>query len=76
MNNQKEWIDPEKELPPCLKRVLFVVKNIFHEETVVGCYDSGYKSWTILERGYSGRDIQTKEIHCWRYIPEPPEANV
>lgn len=42
---------------------------------LIGCYDSGYKSWTILERGYSGRDIKTKEIHCWRYIPEPPEGN-
>ena len=70
---KSKWIDPSKRLPRSLKPVLVVVKNIFHEEAVVGCYDSDYKCWTLLEFGYSNRAIPTENVRCWMLKPKPPK---
>lgn len=68
-----KWVDPSKRLPRSLKPVLFVEKSLFHEEAVVGCYDSTYKCWTILEYGYStARSIPTENVRCWMPKPKPP----
>lgn len=68
-----KWVDPSKRLPRSLKPVLFVEKSLFHEEAVVGCYDSTYKCWTILEYGYStARSIPTENVRCWMSKPKPP----
>ena len=68
-----KWVDPSKRLPRSLKPVLFVEKSLFHEEAIIGCYDSTYKCWTILERGYSiTRSIPTKNVRCWMPKPKPP----
>lgn len=68
-----KWVDPSKRLPRSLKPVLFVEKSLFHEEAVVGCYDSTYKCWTILEYGYStARSIPTENVRCWMRKPKPP----
>ena len=44
-----------------------------YNQAVVGCYDSTYKCWTILEYGHStARPIPTENVRCWMPKPKPP----
>ena len=60
-DQNKEWFDPQKKLPPHFSMVYLVLKEE-PDKIYEGCY-YGLGAWSC--RGY-GRSVMTQEVEAWQ----------